>query len=177
MSKRISSEEKRKRFHSFLKEHYGIIVKLCRGYSNSREDFEDNVQEVCLQLWKSIDNFEGRSTSGTWVYRLTLNVCLYNLNKRKKRIDSPSENRVILKMSDEMAKPYKTDNPTDILYESIAYLKPIDRAIIMLYLEKKDHSDIAEIIGLSKTNIGVRINRIKKQLKKIVYERTGRNMG
>lgn len=167
----MSPQEKKERFHTFINEHYGIIRKLCRGYSNSKEDFEDNLQEVCFQLWKSIDKFEGKSKSGTWVYRLTLNVCLYNLNKRKKRIDHPTEIELITKRTDESAQLYDADSPVKILYESITLLKPIDRAIIMLYLEKKEHSEIAEVVGLSVSNIGVKINRIKKQLKKIVDER------
>ncbi|MDF9801334.1 RNA polymerase sigma-70 factor (ECF subfamily) [Catalinimonas alkaloidigena] len=159
-----------------LKEHYGIIRKLCRGYADSTEDFEDNVQEVCYQLWKSIDKFGGRSKSGTWVYRLTLNVCLYNLNKRKKSVEYPVENVLISKIADRQAQPYDSDSPVHILYQSIALLKPIDRAIIMLYLEKKEHAEIAEVVGLSLSNIGVKINRIKKQLKKIVDERSARLM-
>lgn len=168
----MSPQEKEERFHAFINDHYGIIRKLCRGYSNSKEDFEDNVQEVCFQLWKSVDKFEGKSKSGTWVYRLTLNVCLYNLNKRKKRVDHPSEINFIAKKADEYTPLHESDSPLNILYESITLLSPIDRAIIMLYLEKKEHSEIAEVVGLSVSNVGVKINRIKKQLKKIVDERS-----
>lgn len=167
----MSPQEKKERFHSFINEHYGIIRKLCRGYSNLKEDFEDNLQEVCFQLWKSIDRFEGKSKSSTWVYRLTLNVCLYNLHKRKKRIDHPTEIDLIIKKTDESAQLYDADSPVKILYQAITLLKPIDRAVIMLYLEKKEQSEIAEVVGLGVSNIGVKINRIKKQLKKIVDER------
>ena len=173
----MTQEERKKRFNDFLKEHYGIIRKLCRGYTDSVEDFEDNVQEVCYQLWKSIDRFENKSKSGTWVYRLTLNVCLYNLNKRKKRVDHPVEDAHISRMIEGSGQHSEADSPTDILYKSIALLKPIDRAIIMLYLEKKEHADIAEVVGLSVSNVGVKINRIKKQLKKIVDERFTGTMG
>ncbi len=165
-------QEKKERFYTFLNEHYGIIRKLCRGYSNGKEDFEDNLQEVCFQLWKSIDKFEGKSKSGTWVYRLTLNVCLYNLNKRKKRLDHPAEIDLITKRVDEYTQLFNEDTQVRVLYESITLLKPIDRAIIMLYLEKKEHGEIAEVVGLSVSNIGVKINRIKKQLKKIVNDKS-----
>lgn len=172
----MNKQEKQKRFSSFLKEHRGIIQKLCRGYSNTVEDFEDNVQEVYYELWKSIDRFQGKSKSGTWVYRLTLNVCLYNLGKRKKRIDRPVDDQVIKDEYEQYYEFFKPDSPVKILYESIALLRPIDRNIIMLYLEKKEHAEIAEVVGLSVSNVGVRVNRIKKKLKEIVDERFARNM-
>ncbi len=172
----MNKQEKQKRFSSFLKEHRGIIHKLCRGYSNNVEDFEDNVQEVYYELWKSIDRFQGKSKSGTWVYRLTLNVCLYNLSKRKKRVDHPVDDQVVMDLNDQHYELFKPDSPIKILYESITLLKPIDRTIIMLYLEKKEHAEIAEVVGLSSSNIGVRVNRIKKKLKEIVDERFARNM-
>jgi len=173
----MTEEEKHDRFSNFVKEHSGIVSKLCRGYTNSKEDFEDVVQEVYYQLWRSIDRFEQRSKASTWVYRLTLNVCLYHLSRQKKKIQTVGH--------DELEKSDYTmhqgeDNPEnqiDVLYRSIALLKPIDRAIIMLYLEKKEHSEIAEVVGLSISNVGVRVNRIKKKLRKIVDETTTKNMG
>ncbi len=172
----MNKQEKQERFSSFLKEHRGIIQKLCRGYSNSVQDFEDNVQEVYYQLWKSIDRFEGKSKSGTWVYRLTLNVCLYNLSKRKKRVDHPVDDQVIKDLHNKHHEFFSPDSPVQVLYESIGLLRPIDRTIIMLYLEKKEHAEIAEVVGLSVSNIGVRVNRIKKKLKEIVDERHTKNM-
>ena len=173
----MNKKEKQDRFDSFMDKHIRIIQKLCRGYSNSNEDFEDNMQEVCYQLWKSIDRFSGKSKSGTWVYRLTLNVCLYNLSKRKKRIDKPVEHGLIVITSDNQKKNHDTEKSVQLLYDSIAELSPIDRAIIMLYLEKKKHAEIAAIVGLSIANVGVKVNRIKKKLKNIVDERLARNMG
>ncbi len=172
----MSKQERQERFSFFLKDHHGIIRKLCRGYSNNVQDFEDNVQEVYYQLWKSIDRFEGRSNSSTWVYRVSLNVCLYNLSKRKKRIDSPAEEQVIAQLSDTQQEFFRNDSPVKILYAAIALLKPIDRTIIILYLEKKEHAVIAEVVGLSVSNVGVKVNRIKKKLKEIVNERFAGNM-
>lgn len=167
----MALDEKKERFLTFINEQNGAIRKLCRGYSNSLEDFEDNIQEVYYQIWKSIDKFEGRSQSGTWVYRLTLNVCLYNLDKRKKRKEQAFDNGLIAEKSDTQAELFDKNSPVTVLYESISLLNPIDRAIIMLYLEKKNHGEIAEIMGLSTANIGVKVHRIKKQLKDIVNER------
>lgn len=154
----------------FINKHNGTIRKLCRGYSNTLEDFEDTLQEVYYQIWKSIDKFEERSQPGTWVYRLTLNVCLYNLNKRKKRLEQPVDNEFITEKSNLRTELFDSNSPISTLYESISLLNPIDRAIIMLYLEKKNHMEIAEIVGLSVANVGVKIHRIKNQLKQLVNE-------
>lgn len=172
----MTKQEKQERFSTFIREHQGIIRKLCRGYANNVQDFEDDVQEVYYQLWKSIERFEGKSKLSTWVYRLTLNICLYNLSKRKKRIDHPTDGQMITQLTDEQHEYFKEDRSVKILYDSIALLRPIDRTIIMLYLEKKEQSEIAEVVGLSVSNIGVRVNRIKKKLKEIVDERFAKNM-
>ncbi|MFY0601731.1 MAG: sigma-70 family RNA polymerase sigma factor [Cyclobacteriaceae bacterium] len=173
----MNQEIRQERFDSFLKDHIGIIQKLCRGYTNSREDFEDNVQEVCYQLWRSIDRFEGKSKSSTWVYRLALNVCLNNLNRRKKQPDRPTEDEVIVKTLENKTESNEQEEMIAILYESIGKLKPIDRGIIMLYLEKKEYIEISEIVGLSVSNVGARISRIKQQLKKLINERSAAAVG
>ena len=170
-------DQKRAQFHTFLNDHIGIIRKLCRGYANSEEDFEDYVQEVCYQLWKSLDNFRGEAKAGTWVYRITLNVCLYMLKKEKKIRLVPTESIQLAQVIEKQKNLEQRDGRMELLYESITSLKPIDRAIIMLYLDKKEHAEIAEIVGLSVTNVGVRINRIKKQLKKSIHERTTGDLG
>ncbi len=164
-------DSKKQQFHLFLNNHIGIIRKLCRAYSNSNEDFEDYVQEVCYQLWKSLDNIRGESASSTWVYRITLNVCLTMLKKSKKLTIIPTEEKFITSEIEKNQNSNHEERQINLLYDSITKLTPIDRAIIMLYLDKKNHEDIAEIMGLSIANVGVKIFRIKKQIKKIIDER------
>ena len=170
-------DRKKERFHEFLNEHIGIIRKLCRGYTNTDEDFEDYVQEVCYQLWKSMDHFRGDSKSSTWVYRVTLNVCLYMIKKKERMAMIPTEQGELNLSLKDKTNSESLDPQAELLYSSISMLNPIDRAIIMLYLDRNEHAEIAEIVGLSTTNVGVKINRIKKRLKKIVDERVARNMG
>jgi len=143
----------------------GIIIKICRAYTNSQEDFEDYFQEVCLQLWRSRNNFKQQSEWSTWVYRVTLNVCLTLQKKHQKNISQfdIKENDLIIK-----EESVQNKEEIDILYTAIKQLKEIDRAIILLYLEEKSYQDIAQIIGTSTSNIGARINRIKKRLKIIL---------
>lgn len=144
----------------------GIIIKLCRAYTNSQEDFEDYYQEVCLQIWRSKDNFREESQWSTWVYRIALNVCLTLLKKKKNNVQHFVSDSV---MDEETESNYAfSDESLNLLYAAIRRLSEIDRAVIMLYLEEKSYMEIADIIGTNQNNIGVRVNRIKERLKKIL---------
>lgn len=146
----------------------GIIIKICRAYTNTQEDFEDYYQEVCLQIWRSRDNFREQSEWSTWVYRLTLNVCLTLLKKKK------TSNRHFV--SDSLPPEATVDNHAfadesiNLLYNAIKQLSEIDRGVILLYLEEQSYQEIADIIGTNPNNIGVRIKRIKERLQKLLKE-------
>lgn len=142
-----------------------IIIKICRAYTNSQEDYEDYYQEVCLQIWKSRENFRGNSKWSTWIYRISLNVCLTLLKKNKKKQDIPTENIPAAEVEESR---FFTDESLNLLYAAIKQLSEVDRAVILLYLEEKSYQEIAEITGTSANNIGVRITRIKSRLKKLL---------
>ena len=144
-----------------------IIIKICRVYSNSQQDFEDYFQEVCLQIWRSRNNFKGNSKKTTWIYRLSLNVCLTLLKKEDKyRVVHINSNNLPDRFIED--KQVFTDIELSKLYESIKQLSELDRAIITLYLEELSYKEIAQIIGTNTNNIGVKIKRIKNRLKKIL---------
>lgn len=155
-----------KAFQEVLQAHIVLIRKLCRAYSNGY-DFEDLVQEVCLQIWRSLDKFRGESSQSTWIYRITLNVCINQLKKRENPKKLHAERAFSEEMKLERDAATKNDQ-LDQLYSNIKKLKPIERAIIMLYLDMKSHQQIADVVGMSTINVSVRINRIKKKLKKII---------
>ena len=141
----------------------GIIIKLCRAYTNSQEDFEDYFQEVCLQIWRSKENFREESEWSTWVYRISLNVCLTLLKKKKNNRQHFVSDSIT---SEETEDNYAfSDESLNLLYVAIRKLSEIDRGIIMLYLEEKSYQEIADIIGTNPNNIGVRVKRIKTKLK------------
>ena len=143
-----------------------IIIKICRAYTDTQEDFEDYYQEVCLQIWRSKDNFKEQSAWSTWIYRLSLNVCLTFLKKKKNnKQNAPSD-----LLPDEVLVDSRAfdDESLNQLYSAIRQLSEIDRAVILLYLEEKSYQEIAHIIGTNTNNIGVRITRIKERLKKIL---------
>ena len=151
--------------HSILP-YAGIIIKICRAYTDSEEDFEDYYQEVCLQIWRSHEQFSGQSAWSTWIYRLALNVCLTLLKKRKNS-DRHFVSDVVPVEVEETIQAF-SDESLNELYAAIKKLSEVDRAVIMLYLEEKYYQEIAEIMGTNPNNIGVRIKRIKERLKKLL---------
>ena len=141
----------------------GIIIKICRAYTNTQEDFEDYYQEVCLQIWRSKDNFNEQSEWSTWIYRISLNVCLTLLKKKKNGVQQFASDYLPVEVA-ETSQAF-ADESLNQLYDAIRHLTEIDRAVILLYLEEKTYKEIAEIIGTNANNIGVRIKRIKERLK------------
>lgn len=152
-------------YNSSILPYAPIIIKICRAYTDSQEDFEDYYQEICLQVWKSRDNFKNNSKWSTWIYRISLNVCLTLLKKKTRSRNSFYDPSLDVANSE---GPYFSDESLNYLYEAIKQLSEVDRAVILLYLEEKSYQEIAEIIGTNQNNIGVRITRIKERLKKII---------
>jgi len=153
-------------YNTSILPYAGIILKLCRAYTNSQEDFEDYYQEVCLQIWRSRENFREESQWSTWIYRITLNVCLTLLKKKKNNTQHFASDYLPIEQAEENSA--FADENLNELYKAIRQLSEIDRAVIMLYLEEKTYQEIAEIIGTNPNNNGVRINRIKERLKVIL---------
>ncbi len=153
-------------YTSSILPYAAIIIKICRAYTNNQQDFEDYFQEVCLQIWKSRNNFRAQSEWSTWVYRLSLNVSMTLLRKQKNnRMQMASDNLP----SEILDEPNTFNNDSlEQLYAAIRQLSEIDRGVILLYLEEKSYQEIADIIGTNPNNIGVRIKRIKERLKKIL---------
>ena len=114
-----------------------IIIKICRAYTDTQEDFEDYYQEVCLQIWRSKDSFKEQSAWSTWIYRLSLNVCLTFLKKKKNnKQNAPSDLLPDEVLVDSRAFANESLNQ---LYGAIRQLSEIDRGVFLLYLEKKSY--------------------------------------
>lgn len=147
-----------------------ILIKICRAYTDSQEDFEDYYQEVCLQIWRSKDNFREQCKWSTWVYRISLNVCLTLLKKKKSNGRTYFTSDVLPDVITVESNAFR-DEMLNQLYAGIRQLSEVDRALILLYLEEKTYDEIADILGTNANNIGVRVSRIKERLKKILDEK------
>jgi len=140
---------------SYIKPYAGIIVKICRAYTDNDPDFEDYYQEVCLQIWRSRDRFNGQSEWSTWVYRVCLNVCITYLKKTKTHQTKLDINNDVEQLL--VADSRNTENELDLLYELIRQLSEVDRAVILLYLDQHSYQQIAEITGTNANNVGVKL--------------------
>ncbi len=138
-----------------------MIHKITFIYENTGADREDLFQEICLQLWKSYRTFREESLFSTWMYRVALNTAINSLRKKKNKVVyEPLKDFHQLKAE----VPENKEN-TQRLYQAVSQLNRIDKAIILLWLENKSYDEIASIMGTSKTNVSVKLVRIKRKLK------------
>lgn len=156
MDDRINDE-----FIQLVNQNLGIAHKISRVYAMDAEEREDVLQEMMYQLWKSYKSFDGRSKFSTWMYSVCLNTALTYHRKEKKQ-----KHQTISTVHYQIANA-DTDNKEamiDLLLNTIATLPPLNKAIMLLYLDDVSYEEIANITGLTKSNVGVRIVRIKKDL-------------
>lgn len=134
-------------------------------FSNDADEVADLFQEVLVKLWNGYDSFQGKSDIKTWIYRVTLNTCI-TIDRKKRR-----RNRAMLSMDvDYFDSQEQATAQVRILHERIARLQPLDRAIILLWLEQISYGEIGEIVGISAKNVSVRLARIRVQLKNMSNE-------
>lgn len=149
-------------FIGLIEQHKRIIYKVCYIYAHTADGLSDLYQEVVVNLWKGYSRFRGDSKASTWVYRIALNTCVSFLRKSKSRPET-----IPLKVNMDFFDDDERATQTTELYELINELLPFDRALILLWLEEKNYEEIAEIIGISKANVAVRLNRIREKLRKM----------
>ena len=153
-------------FVDLINNNRGLIFKVCNLYCKQAEDRKDLFQEVVLQLWKSFPSFKGGPASSTWIYRVALNTAISNFRKTSKRPEQVAMTHYDFEIPT-MCGTELAEN-TSILYEAINHLNEIEKAIIMLYLDEKTYDEISEIIGITNSNVGARLNRIKTKLSKLI---------
>jgi len=153
------------KFISVIKENQNLIYKICYSYCSNSENRKDLQQEIILQLWNSFSKFDGRAKLSTWIYRIALNTAITFYRNDSKHSDKKvSIDASIISLSDFGYVPEQDENIA-MLYQFIENLNGMDKALILLYLDDNKYKDIAEILGISETNVATKINRIKKILK------------
>lgn len=159
-------------FRQWIGEHTGLLLKVVRSFADGPDDADDLFQEILLQVWLSLPNFRKDSKPTTWLYRVAFNTALAWKRTEKKRWHRQSS----LTISD-VAPPGTTsveakqnDRIVDQLYAAIRALPPAKRALVVLYLDGFTYHEIADVVGISESNVGVSLNRIKKDLAATVKE-------
>lgn len=156
---------KEQQFAQVVKDNRSTIYVVCYMFTNDAEEVADLFQEVLVKLWNGYDSFQGKSDIKTWIYRVTLNTCV-TIDRKKRR-----RNRAMLSMDvDYFDSQEQETAQVRILHERIARLQPLDRAIILLWLEQISYGEIGEIVGISAKNVSVRLARIRVQLKNMSNE-------
>jgi RNA polymerase sigma factor (sigma-70 family) len=161
----MDTSQHQEQFLLLIEQNKGIIYKIANSFRKDGEDKKDLVQEIILQLWRSFPSFDERSKISTWMYRVALNVAIasYRKDKKKDELLTPMHES-IFEFADE-DKAEDNSGHLKLLQQFINELKELDRALMLLYLEEKTGKEMAEILGLSETNIRTKINRIKESIK------------
>ena len=154
---------KKETFIAAIKENEGILFKIASVYTNTVDDRNDLIQEIIYQLWKSYGSFKQQSRFSTWMYRVALNVAIYQLKVSKKRILTvPIEDQLYhYQQNDDSGMEEKWK----LFRQQIEELNLLDKAIVTLYLDNKSYDEIAEVIGISSSNVGTKLSRIKEKIK------------
>ncbi|HEX5171471.1 MAG TPA: sigma-70 family RNA polymerase sigma factor [Cyclobacteriaceae bacterium] len=145
-----------------------IARKVSRIYFPDVHDREDVLQEMMYQLWKSYSSFDGRSQFSTWMYRVCLNTALtYRRNKKRRK----TESLALYHENIPESQSGNNEEAISMLFRAISSLSSVNKAIVLLYLEDLSYEEIASITGLTKSNVSVRLVRIKKELETLLKEK------
>ena len=160
--------QREEKFVRIIKQHEGVIFKITTMYTDNRDDQKDLYQDVVYQLWKSFDSFRAESKISTWMYRIALNTALTRLKKSKRMGNTISIDRVVMQQTDNYNPEF--EEKLKVLYTHIKQLNVIEKGLMLLLLEGKKYDEIAEITGLSPSNVGTKISRIKQKLTKQIIK-------
>jgi RNA polymerase sigma-70 factor (ECF subfamily) len=168
----MADQQRQRRFEALLRDHQRIVFKIAAAYANSAPDRDDLAQEIAAQLWRSFGRFdEWRAKFSTWMYRVALNVAISHVRdgRRSGAEDSRPLDGVHLEtIAGADPGPHETavrDQQMVVLREFISGLDPLNRALVLLYLEDRSYAEIAEVLGISETNVATKLNRLKQKLR------------
>ncbi|HEU5165810.1 MAG TPA: sigma-70 family RNA polymerase sigma factor [Chitinophagaceae bacterium] len=157
----MTEKEQQQIFEDWLSKHKALIFKIVRAYTLTDMEQEDLFQEIIIQVWHSVPKFRGEASVVTWLYRIALNTAIKWTKKERKHYQSETLDGVQYILQEGRIQ---TDERLTWLYEEIYKLDEIDRSITLLLLDGFSYKEMASILGITESNVGVKINRIKKQL-------------
>ncbi len=160
-----SDEERQRQFQALLAENRGIVLKVAYTYSQPGEDCEDLIQDIAVQLWRSFPGYDPSRKFSTWMYRVALNVAISNLRRTGQR--NPKFVSIDGEDVPELAAPEapESDERIAFLNQFISQQDPLNRALLLLYLEEYSYREIADVLGISETNVATKISRLKQRIR------------
>ena len=156
-------------FLELVNRYQPVIHKVCRMYADSPEDRQDLFQDILFQLWRSYPSFQGRSNFSTWMYRIALNTAIAALRKEIRKPEHVGLDGEAIPAAAPGVEAGAAER-VEALYGLVRKLSRVDRALVMLYLEDLSYREMSEVLGLSESNIGVKLNRIKARLQALAKE-------
>lgn len=157
----MDAQQQEKEFIALIEEYKQVIYKVCYIYAADAENLNDLYQEVVINLWKAFPRFRGECKASTWTYRIGLNTCISFFRKSKSKPEVVPITVDLESFADEEDKTAQLHE----LYRMINHLGQLERALILLWLEEKSYQEMADITGISLSNVGVKLNRIKEKLR------------
>ena len=152
-----------------MNQHRPMLERVCRIYEDGAEERKDLFQEVVYQLWRSFPSYRGEANVKTWMYRVALNTAVTAFRQQAARPDLVELEETLSPGSNSAAKAVTEESGRiEVLYRAIRKLNKVDRAVVTLYLEGFEYREIAETLGLTESNVGVKLNRAKAKLQEWV---------
>ena len=163
----MNVDEQQTRFRRWLADHAGLMWKVARAFAAAPEDQRDLLQEIALQLWKSLPSFRGEAKESTWIYRVAFNTALVGKRvetRRHARHEKFVELNSATAMSPEDSPATRDEELVRLLYEAIRKLPKLDASLALMHLDGLSYREMSEVLGITESNVGVKLNRIRKQL-------------
>lgn len=154
-------------FVNLLDKHQNIVHKICRMYADNDAQHKDLFQDITVQLWKAYPKFRGDSKFSTWMYRVALNTAITLYRKQKRKVKTQDIDAIGFKIEADVYDD-TTEQNLKLMYAAVKELNDIDKALVFLYLEDKNYTEISETLGISEVNARVKMNRVKKKLRTIL---------
>jgi RNA polymerase sigma-70 factor, ECF subfamily len=167
----LPDEGQKSLFMNWLGEHGASVMKVARAYTLTSDECQDLAQEILLQAWRSLPNFEGKASPATWFYRVALHTAMNWQRKdkpRRSRQQPLLEVQVLAIEGPTSAEQAQQRETVEQLYNAIHQLPKTDAALVLLYLDELSYQEMAEVLGISESNVGVKLNRAKKALSEIM---------
>ena len=163
----MTSEEHEQRFRRFLADHANVMWKVVRAFAATPHDQEDLLQETALQLWRSLPGFRGESKESTWIYRVAFNTALVWKRDEKRRYakhENFFNSTVVEATTSGQPADSRDDEMVELLYAAIRQLPKLDASLALMHLDGLSYREMGEVLGITEGNVGVKLNRIRKQL-------------
>ena len=160
----MTTAGQREQFEQLLERHRGIVLKIAHAYCRDTEDRRDLAQEIAAQLWKALPAWDRGRPFSTWMYRVALNVAISHARAAGDRQHLPLD-EAGAEPSHDADAAREADDGIRALYRCIERLDPLNRALMLLYLDERSQREIGEILGLSETNVATKIGRLKTRIR------------